>query len=179
MLEIVINPVELWSDLTNEYSYSDRYSLQLEHSLFSISEWEKKWKKSFINTRKKTYEETIDYIRCMTLTQNIPDIAYTYLSVRNIDQINKYMEDTMTATKFTKDEKSSSNESLTSEIIYCSMTMLNIPWEAQYWHINRLLTLIRVCNLKNQPQKKMKTADIYRRNRELNDQRRKQYNTKG
>lgn len=179
MLNIVVVPVEYWSDEIEEYCQTPEYMLQLEHSLISISKWEMKWKKSFLSTPKKTIDETIDYVRCMTLTENVPNEVYLCLSVENINQVNKYIDDPMTATKFTMDDKSHSNEPLTSETIYCAMSMLQISWEAQYWHLNRLLTLIRMCNIKNQPPKKMTKSEIYQRNRELNEKRRKQYNTEG
>ena len=154
--------------------------LQLEHSLVSLSKWESKWCKPFFSKQEKTYEETIDYIKCMTITQNVKDDVYTRLTNDNVMQINKYIEAPMTATTFSKDANGKGGkEIITSELIYYWMIALNIPFECQKWHINRLLTLVRVCNVKNEPSKKMSKKDIMSRNRALNAARRKQLNSKG
>lgn len=180
MLQITIDATELWDEKTNQFIDIKEQTLQLEHSLISISKWESKWCKSFISTRDKTYEETIDYIRCMTLTEDVDPIVYTTLSRKNIEKINAYIEAPMTATHFYNDKNGSmSREQVTSELIYYWMITAQIPFECQEWHINRLFTLLRVCNVKNAPPKKMSKGDIMRRNAALNAQRRQQLNTKG
>jgi hypothetical protein len=154
--------------------------LQLEHSLVSISKWESKWCKPFLSKNEMTVEETLDYIRCMTLTQNVNPDIYNYITNENIRQVNKYIEAPMTATWFTEEKNGKPNrEQITNELIYYWMVALNIPFECQKWHFNRLLTLIRVCNIKNQPPKKMSKKDILSRNAALNAARKKQLNTKG
>lgn len=180
MLQITIPARELWDDAKGEFSYTKERTLQLEHSLVSLSKWEMKWAKPFFTKEEKTYEETIDYIRCMTITQNVPSEAYTLLTNENIAEINEYIAAPMTATVFSDNKKGSgSNEFVTNELIYYWMNALQIPIECQKWHINRLLTLIRVTNTKNNPQKKMsqrETTEYYAR---LNEERRKKYNSKG
>lgn len=180
MLQIVIPSSEQYDEEKQEFVYIKEYTLQLEHSLVSISKWESKWCKSFLSSKDKSYEETLDYIKCMTLTQNLDSQVFNNLSNENIDQINKYIEAPMTATFFSKDESLKSNrEIVTSEIIYYQMIALNIPFECQKWHLNRLLALIRVCNIKNQPPKKRSRREIMSRNAALNASRRNQLNTKG
>jgi hypothetical protein len=154
--------------------------LSLEHSLVSLSKWESKWCKAFLTKDEKSFEETLDYIKFMTLTQNVDSEVYNYLTNGNISEINEYIEAPMTATYFS-DEKTSktSREQVTAELIYYWMIALNIPFECQKWHLNRLLTLIKVCNIKNQPPKKRSKKDIMSRNAALNAARKKQLNTKG
>ena len=180
MLQLVIPATEQWDEFKQEFVHVKEQTLQLEHSLVSLSKWESKWCKSFFSKQEKTYEETIDYIKCMTLTQNVKDETYSCLTNDNIIQINKYIEAPMTATHFSDDKTSkASRETITSELIYYWMIALNIPFECQKWHLNRLLTLIHVCNIKNQPPKKMGKRDLMSRNAALNAARRKQLNTKG
>lgn len=180
MLEITIPSRELYDDATQQFINTKEQTLRLEHSLVSLSKWESKWCKVFLSKREKTLEETIDYIRCMTLTQNVDPNIYNYLTNENITQINQYIEAPMTATTFTEDRSSKGNgELVTSELIYYWMIALNIPFECRKWHLNRLLTLIRICNIKNQPPKKMGKRDTVSQYAQLNAARRKQLNTKG
>jgi hypothetical protein len=181
MLQISVLPIELWDEKSNQffYSHSKEQLLQLEHSLVSLSKWESKWCKPFLTKVDKTDEETTDYIKCMTLTQNVDPDIYKFLSRENIKTVIDYIELPMTATTFSKDDhKVMNREIITAEIIYYWMITLNIPFECQKWHLNRLLTLINVCNIKNQP-KKMNKKDILANNRRINEARRNQYNTTG
>ena len=180
MLQITIPAVELWDERKQEFIITKEQTLQLEHSLVSISKWESKWCKPFLSKQEKTFEETLDYIKCMTLTQNVDPEVYNYLTNENIKEINEYIGAPMTATYFS-DEKTSktSREQVTAELIYYWMIALNIPFECQKWHLNRLLTLIKVCSIKNQPPKKRSRKEIMSRNAALNAARRKQLNTKG
>ncbi len=180
MLQIVIPAAEYWDEQNNEFITVKEQTLQLEHSLVSLAKWESKWCKTFLSKEEKTEEETLDYIRCMTLTQNVNPEVYSRLTKANMDQISAYIEAPMTATYFSEDKGGRPNrERVTNELIYYWMVALNIPFECQKWHLNRLLTLIRVCNIKNQPPKKMSKKDIMSRNASLNAARRKQLNTKG
>ena len=180
MLRITVPAVEQWDESKQEFIYTKEQTLQLEHSLVSLSKWESKWCKASLSNANKTHEETLDYIRCMTLTQNVNPDVYNGLTSEHIEQINQYIEAPMTATYFSDDKKSKgSREVVTAELIYYWMIALNIPFECQKWHLNRLLTLIRVCNVKNAPPKKMSKSEITRRNAALNASRRKQLNTKG
>lgn len=180
MLQITIPSTELWDEQKEEFVYTKEKTLQLEHSLVSISKWESKWNKSFLSSKEKTTEEIIDYIRCMTITQNVDPEVYTRLSNRTIQQIYDYINAPMTATVFSDTGRKGGNRDvITSELIYYWMIALNIPFECQKWHLNRLLTLIRVCEIKNAPPKKMSKRETMRRNAALNAARRKKYNTKG
>lgn len=180
MLQIIIPATESYNELTEEFITSKEQVLQLEHSLVSLSKWESKWKKPFLTKTNKTYEETIDYIRCMTLTQNVDPKIYYSITHDNIREINEYIEDSMTATTFSQEEmKAQGNQIITSEIIYYWMIALNVPFECQKWHLNRLLTLINVCNIKNKPPKKANRKDILARNKALNEQRKASLRTRG
>lgn len=181
MLEITIPAVEAYDEAKNEFiTVINEQTLRLEHSLVSLSKWESKWRKPFLSQQQRTIEETIDYVRCMTITQNVDPIVFNYLNNSHIKQINDYIENPMTATTFSKEQGGkSSREQVTSELIYYWMITLNIPVEFQKWHLNRLLTLIKVCSIKNQPPKKMSRNEILSRNAALNAQRKQQLNTKG
>lgn len=184
MLEIHIPAIEVFNEQTSEFRSWKEQDLKLEHSLVSISKWESKWHKAFLGKNEKTREQTIDYIRFMTLTQNVDYDLYNYLPEKALKEINEYINDSMTATYFF-DTNGNDNgagglsKNITSEEIYYWMISLNIPVEFQKWHINRLLTLIRVCNVKNTPPKKMSKSEIMRRNRALNEQRKLANHTTG
>lgn len=180
MLEITIPATEQWDEVTEQFVSTKEQRLQLEHSLVSLSKWESKWCKSFLYTKEKTFEEALDYIRCMTITPHVAPEVYKCLTKENIKAIDDYIGAPMTATYFNDNKKGrGSREQVTSELIYYWMIALNIPFECQKWHLNRLLTLIRVCNIKNQPPKKMSRSAIMNRNAALNAARRKQLGTTG
>lgn len=180
MLQITIPAVEEWDEENQEFLSGKEQTLQLEHSLVSLSKWESKWEKAFLTKQDKSLEETLDYVRCMTLTQNVDPKAYKYLTNDNIRRVNQYIEAPMTATYVTEDKSGkTSREQVTAELIYYWMIELKIPFECQKWHLNRLLTLIKVCNVKNQPHKKRSRKELMSRNSALNEARRKQMRTRG
>lgn len=171
---------EGWDEEKQEFVEPKVRTIQLEHSLVSVSKWEAKWCKAFLSKQEKTYEETLDYIKCMTITPHVEPEIYNHLTVENVNQINSYIEAPMTATIFYENAIHKTNrEVVTSELIYYWMIALNIPFECQKWHLNRLLTLIRVCNIKNTPPKKRSKNEIMSRNAALNAARRKRLGTKG
>lgn len=180
MLEINIPSVERFDETTGEFINIKGQTLRLEHSLVSLSKWESKWCKPFLVEKEKTYEEMIDYIKCMTLNQNVDPEVYKGINKKILKEIMDYIEAPMTATWFRKEKKSNQKgEQVTAELIYYWMISLQIPFECQKWHLNRLLTLVKVCNAKNAPQKNMSKREIMSSNKELNDARRKALHTKG
>lgn len=179
MLKLIIKPIELFNDDTEEFFWSKEHVLQLEHSLVSISKWESKWKKPFLKDEKKTIKETIDYIRCMTVTQNVDPIVYDFLTSQNLDAVRDYIKDSMSATVFSHIEKGRGREVITSELIYYWMIAYNIPFECQKWHLERLLVLIKICDIKNQPKPKKNFKALAERNRALNEARKKAANSNG
>lgn len=180
MLQITIPATEQWDEKNQVFMKTDEQVLRLEHSLVSLHKWESKWHKSFLFTKEKTYEETLDYIKCMTLTQNVNPDVYYCLTNENITQINEYIADPMTATYIYEDEKKGINrDKVTAELIYYWMISLEIPFECQKWHLNQLLALIKVCNVKNSPKKRMSNRDILSRNKALNEARKKSMHTRG
>lgn len=180
MLQITIPAIEQWDEREQEFVYTKEQTLKLEHSLVSLSKWESKWGKAYLTKKDKTYDEVLDYIKCMTITPNVDPDVYKCLTSKNIADIEEYINAPMTATCFSEDKNSrSSREVVTSELIYYWMIALQIPFECEKWHLNRLLTLIRVCNIKNTPPKKMSKRSIMSRNAALNASRRKQLNTRG
>lgn len=181
MLQIIVpmSP-EGWDEEKQEFVEPKVQILQLEHSLVSLSKWESKWCKAFLSKTEKTPEETLDYIRCMTVSHNVDPDVYNHLTQDNIAKINKYIEAPMTATTFSSEKGGKQNrEIVTAELIYYWMIALQIPFECQKWHLNRLLTLVRVCNIKNTPPKKMGMRDRINQNAALNAARRKSLGTRG
>lgn len=175
-LEVQIVP-ERWDEKIEKFIEPKIIKLQLEHSLISISKWESKWCKPFLTKKEKTIEETIDYIKCMTLTQNVKSDVYDHITQSDFQMVLDYINSPMTATTFSQNQQMGGNrEIVTSELIYYWMIALNIPIdECQKWHLNRLLTLIRVCEIKNNPGKKMSKKDIYKRQAAINAARRKKH----
>lgn len=181
MLTVVIEPREYFDERISEFVNIKGATIQVEHSLVSVSKWESKWHKSFLSDNQRTEEETIDYVRCMTLTQNVDPEIYRNLSAKNIADIQEYINAPMTATWFNdrSSKARSSKRVITSELIYCWMITLGIPMECQKWHLNRLLTLIRVCDIENSPKKKMSKNELLNSNRSLNAARKAALGTKG
>lgn len=188
MLEIHVKAgpkKEIWDPKNQTFINIDQldkdYDLSLEHSLISISLWESKWHVPFISKDAHTEEQTIHYIKCMTINKNVPDVVYDHMTLEDVKKISEYIHDPMSATTITHygEDNKRSRQIITSEVIYGWMVGLQIPWEAQKWHLNRLLKLIEVCNAQNTPPKKMSSKDVIKRNRELNAARRAKYNSKG
>ena len=178
-LTIQLSP-EGWDESKEEFVEAKTQVLRLEHSLVSLSKWESKYCKPFLSTSEKTDEEILDYIQYMTLTPDVDPEVYAYLSRENFKQIDAYINAPMTATTFSEPKNNKRNrEIITAELIYYWMIALNINWECQYWHLNRLLTLVRVCNIKNAPPQKRSKRDIASSYAALNAARRKQFNSKG
>ena len=181
MLKIVIPGREFFDENKNEFVYTKPQEVTLEHSLISISKWESKWHKPFLDEKhEKTSEEFNDYVRCMSLS-NVPDEVFENISERNKADIVSYIYDTMTATWFADDKTPAPiNKIITSEVIYSWMIQNEIPFDpCQKWHLNRLLTLIKVCSLDNMPAKKMSPMSILSQNASLNKMRRAALHTKG
>ena len=179
-LRIVIPAAEQFNYDTNEFLETKEQVLQLEHSLVSISKWEAMYHKPFLSQKPKTTAETIDYIRCMTLTQNVDPNVYTAITQDIIDKVTRYINASMTATTFSNERPGSApRKVITAEVIYYWMIANNIPFECQNWHLDRLLTLINVCNVENGPQKKMSRQEIMRQNHALNEARKAKFKTRG
>ena len=178
-IKVPISP-EGWDDKKQEFIEPEYQTLQLEHSLVSLSKWESKWCKPFLSSIKSD-EEMLDYIKCMTVTKNMDPNIYNYLTTSNVIEIKDYIDAPMTAMKFPNNRSSKlSRDIITSDIIYYWMITLNIPIdECQKWHLNRLIALIRVCDIKNSPPKKKSQREIMEEYARINAERRKQLNTKG
>jgi hypothetical protein len=181
MLTIIVPGVESYDENLDQFVSIGDLILELEHSLVSLSKWESKFEKPFLGKGEKTTEEVLDYIRCMVVTPNPPEEFLQKLSKENLEEVNAYIDRKMTATWFSEapGAPKTSREVITAELVYYWMTVFHIPFECEIWHLNRLFTLIRICNLKQEKPKKMSRAEIAARNRELNAQRKAQLGTKG
>lgn len=180
MLTITIPETEIWDSVNEEFIKIKGQTLELEHSLLSLSKWESKWQIPFLGRDQKTTEQTLDYVRCMTINKNVDPKVYTAITNTQLQEINKYISSPMSATTISRKENGPrSREIITSELIYYWMISLEIPFECQKWHLNRLLMLIEVCNIKNSPPKKMSRQELAARNKALNAERRAKLHTKG
>lgn len=190
MLKITIPAREFYNDTTNEFFSVCETQLILEHSLISLSKWESKWNKAFLVKREKTYEQNIDYIKCMTINSGVDPNAYLALTEQNISEIYEYIKAPMSAVFFPEEDGPPGKDVVTAELIYYWMISLQIPFECSKWHLNRLLSLIRVCNMKNEAAynkngkgrkggRKGLSNDALRRRAALNKQRLREYNTNG
>jgi len=181
MLQITIPDREFFDEAKQEFIVVKGATLMLEHSLISVSKWESKWKKPFLTAKGKNFDETVDYIRCMTLNKNVDPDVYLGVTRSIVRKVNEYIDDTMTATWFREDpnKKKANSQVITSELVYYWMISMNIPIECEKWHLNRLFTLIRICEIKNAPSKKMKKKDVYSQYRALNSARKNKLGTSG
>ena len=182
MLQLKISGGELFDEKTERFILVKPQTLQLEHSLISVSKWESKWKKPFMQKDPMTEEETMDYIRFMTISpQNVDPMVYKFINADHVRMVMDYIHDPMTATTINKQNKSQGpKQVITSELVYYYMTAYQIPFDpCQKWHFNRLMTLIEVCDAKQQKPKKMSQAEINNRNRSRNAARKAKHGTKG
>lgn len=182
MLKITVLGTEHFNEETNEFFTVGDEVLELEHSLVSLSKWEEKYEVPFLGDQTKTPEQTLDYIRIMTQGEERPEEFYKRLTQANVKEISEYIDRKMTATWFaetTRPKGPRASEVITAELIYYWMTALQIPFECQHWHLKKLLTLIQVCMLKNQPAKKMPKREAMSQQAALNAARKAQFGTNG
>lgn len=180
MLTITIPGREFFDEEKSVFVSVDGVTLELEHSLISLSKWESLWEKPFLGKDEKTSEEIMSYIECMVLTPKIPPEVFSSLSNENLQAINDYINRKMTATWFNEAKKSSSSsEVITAELIYYWLVALKIPFECESWHLERLFTLIKVASVKSTPGKKMAGGDLAAERRALNAQRKAELGTRG
>lgn len=180
MLILNVKGGESFNEETQEFDTQSDFVLELEHSLISLSKWESIAHKPFLGNAPKTNKEIFSYIETMILNPTYPERIVSWLSDDNLKAIKEYIESPASATTFGQmPERRGRGEVITSELIYYWLVAFNIPFEVERWHLNRLFALVRICNIKNQKPTKGNKSDIMRRNRELNEQRKAQYNTSG
>lgn len=179
MLTIVVPGTELWDEASETFINSEDFSLDLEHSLVSLSKWESSLEKPFLGPGEKSTPELLEYIKCMTISPGVPPEVYSRLTSENFAAIDKYINAKMSATWFHEEKASRARETITAELIYYWMFSVGIPIECENWHLNRLFTLIRVFNVKNTPGKKLSRKDQAAQRTALNEQRMRQLGTRG
>lgn len=179
MLTLVVAAREFYDDNKGEFINIQEQTIHLEHSLISLRRWEETWQKPYLSKTPKTKMETLDYIRCMSINKEVSIETVMSLTDDQLKKVHQYIEAPMTATTFAKDDIPPSRQIMTAEVIYWQMVANQIPFECEKWHLNRLFTLIKVCALKNQKPKKMGKQELMNRNKQINQARRAQMNSKG
>lgn len=180
MLKLIVIGSEYFDNDTQTFETVGTVELELEHSLLSLSKWESKHQKPFLSNSGRSTEEVLDYIEAMIMTPEYPQDIIGRLDQSNLDAINKYIESKESATTFgSMPERRGRGEVITAELIYYWMVAFNIPFECERWHLNRLFALIRICNIKNSKPTKISRHEMMARNRELNEKRKAEFNTKG
>jgi len=180
MLKITIPETELFDESTQKFINVEAVELEMEHSLFSMSKWESEFRKPFLSSEAKTHDEVLAYAYHMISTPGISRGVLAYLSDDNMAEINKYLEEKHTATTFgDMPKQKGAGEVITSELVYYWLVAFQIPFEVEHWNLDRLFALVRICNVKNNPPKKMSKHEIARRNRDLNEQRKAKLGTSG
>lgn len=181
MIRISTPSGEYFDDARQEFITVAGQTVLLEHSLRSLAKWEARWNKPFLSKSEKTRAETIDYVRCMSVTPVEDPSIFETLTDASLAKISQYINSPMTATTFSdrNQSKRPSREIITAELIYYWMVALQIPFECQDWHLNRLLTLIHVCEIKNQPKKKMNQREAASERTRLNRARKAKLGTTG
>lgn len=187
MLEIIVPAANnLWDPVSEMFITSKETKLTLEHSLVSVTKWESKWHVPFLSNKRLSIPQLRDYVQCMTITQNVDPLTYYALTQDNLNDILSYIENPMTATTINENALKAANrgprvnETVTNELIYFWMTQLNIPFDpCQKWHLNRLMTLIKVASIKSQPPKKMSKSEAMAQQKALNAARRARTGSRG
>jgi hypothetical protein len=179
VLQLKIVTAEAFDEGASEFVSANFVMVELEHSLVSLSKWESKWEIPFLGSEAKTSDQVLDYVRMMFSGEEFPEELLQYFTKEHYAEINAYINAKMTATWINEPMPPVSAEVVTSELIYYWMISLGIPFECEHWHLNRLLMLIKVCNIKNAPDKKLSSREVAQRNRDLNAQRRQELGTKG
>jgi hypothetical protein len=180
MLRIHLKGNEFWDEESEEFKVVEEVTLDLEHSLVSLSKWESKFEKPFLGAGEKTDDEVLAYIEAMILNEKFPPGVCSRLGQDQLTEIDKYINAKKSATFFSDTiGQRGSREVITSELIYYWMIAFSIPFECQHWHLNRLFTLIRVCNVKNSKPQKRNRSEMIAERRRLNDERRALYKTSG
>lgn len=180
MLTLIIDGDENYNEETSTFETFDDVVVDLEHSLLSLSKWESKYQKPFLSSDTKSSEEIFGYLQAMVITPNLDPSVLFKCSSANIVTIQEYIDSSQSATTFgSMPERGGPGEVITSELIYYWMVAFTIPFECEHWHLNRLFSLVRICNIKNEDPKTMSRNDVAQRNQELNAARRKELNTTG
>lgn len=176
MLELYIPDSDFFDEETSEFITVKGGLFKFEHSLYSMSLWEAKYKKSFLELKQYTNDELTDYTIFMCQTRLDPLLVTTGVT----RQVLEYIADSRTATRIQNgNTRQAKTTVLTSEVIYSMMVAYNVPFETQHWHLNRLMTLLQVISIRQSPQKKKSTQEVYEENHKLNEQRKQQLKTKG
>lgn len=161
-MKITLPSRQLFDERTQKFVYEDEVEIEIEHSLWTISKWEEDYCKPFL-TDKTTEEDLLSYIPYMDVKGNMGSNSVIFERIKNDPEslrlITEYINAPHTATTFskkTKDNGRGKKEILTAEVIYYYMIAMEIPFECEHWHLNKLMTLIHVCGIKNDPKKMSK-----------------------
>lgn len=168
MYTVQIKDVETWDPVNRVRIIYPGGMFHIEHSLESMQKWEQKYHMSFVkrtDSNSMTDEEFIDYVRMMTMEEDVnPKIYTTLLKSKNSDTwigIYGYINDPMTAIKFPNEPDDGTT--IFNETVYDWMIELGIPFECARWHLNSLIALIKYRTRRHTKQtKKTPVADRWK-----------------
>lgn len=184
MLRLEILGEENWDEENERFVYPNRFFVKLEHSLVSLSKWETKFGKPFLTEDEKTGEEIMSYIECMILDEDDPSSVMPFLNQEHVNKIQEHIDNKQTATWFNDNSQKRNTQTITNELVYYWMSVAGLSIDHQYWHLNRLFTLLRVHSAQQEAannagkKKKFTAADAANRAAE-NKRRQEMYQSKG
>lgn len=154
--------------------------LSLEHSLVALSRWEALHMKVFFSHEEKTIGETYSYVRQMLLVEEPPELE-SRLTNDNLIAIQQYINSPQSATTFRQmQNERPSREVITNELMYFWLVQFRIPFDpVETWHLNRLMTLVKICGVKQSKPKKMTKAEQIAEMQSLNAERKAQLGSSG
>jgi len=160
---------------------SEAVELTFEHSLVSLSKWEAFYEKPFYSKESQTEEETKKYLLFMLLPENLPIDFSSWITAKHVEVVQEYINSKQTATTFTEvPDGRPSTETITNEVIYSWLVTFGIPFHpVETWHLNRLMTIVKIMGIKSTKPKKMTRSQQAEKYRKLNEQRRKDLGTTG
>lgn len=180
MITIHFEEMEYYDEQLNRFYTLPPKVVNFEYSLAAVAEWEAIWKIPLLNT-----ELGVDSDMFLSLAMCMSDdreLLEYYLDDTEKAELHKYLSDSQTATTINSSQNGNTTgrgKVYTAEEIYALMFMNGIPIEWESRNLNRLLVILRIISIYQNPPKKMSQQDVMKQNARLNRERKNKYKTKG